>query len=87
MNESVNTIRLIERQQKLIWQAGSLLIEQRAAPETHDPAGIGIAMTYLAQALRTNLMSIVHGRSAAELAHMNQILRQREAAKTYRPYR
>lgn len=44
-------------------------------------------MIYLAQALRTNLMSIVPGRSVAELAHMNQMLRQREAARILRAYR
>ncbi len=38
-------------------------------------------MTYLAQALGTNLMGVVSGRSAAELARMNQTLRLGEAAK------
>lgn len=38
-------------------------------------------MTYLAQALGTNLMGVVSGHSAAELARMNQALRLRETAK------
>lgn len=36
-------------------------------------------MTYLAQALGTNLMGVVSLRSAVELARMNQELRMREA--------
>jgi len=44
-------------------------------------------MTYLAQALRTNLMGVVSGHSAAELARMNQALRQREASKSVRVVR
>jgi hypothetical protein len=39
----------------------------------------GNAMTYLAQALGINLMGVVSGRSAAELARWNQILRLRES--------
>ncbi|WP_286189709.1 hypothetical protein [Labrenzia sp. R5_0] len=39
-------------------------------------------MTYLAQALGTNLMSVVSGHTTAELARMNQALRQREAQKS-----
>ncbi len=39
-------------------------------------------MTYLAQALGTNLMGVVSTRTAAELAKMNQILRLRENKKT-----
>lgn len=38
-------------------------------------------MTYLAQALGTNLMGVVSGRSAAELAHMDQVLRKSETEK------
>lgn len=38
-------------------------------------------MTYLAQALRTNLMGVVSGHSAAELARMNQALRLRETSQ------
>ena len=38
-------------------------------------------MTYLAQALGTNLMGIVSLRSALELARMNQALRLQENAK------
>ncbi|GAB2184491.1 hypothetical protein [Roseibium sp. LAB1] len=38
-------------------------------------------MTYLAQALGTNLMGVVSGRTAAELARLNQALRQREIQK------
>jgi len=38
-------------------------------------------MTYLAQALGTNLMGVVSGHSAAELARMNQALRLSQAAK------
>ncbi len=41
-------------------------------------------MTYLAQALGTNLMGVVSVRSAAELARMNQKLRLSEAAKTHK---
>ena len=44
-------------------------------------------MTYLAQALRTNLMGVVSGHSAAELAKMNTVLRLREAAKEPRATR
>ncbi|MEM9635254.1 MAG: hypothetical protein AAGA50_28270 [Pseudomonadota bacterium] len=44
-------------------------------------------MTYLAQALRTNLMGVVSGHSAAELAKMNFALRMREAAKEPRTFR
>ncbi|CTQ54982.1 hypothetical protein LP7551_03522 [Roseibium album] len=39
-------------------------------------------MTYLAQALGTNLMGVVSIRSAVELARMNQELRLREVANT-----
>jgi len=39
-------------------------------------------MTYLAQALGTNLMGVVSGHSAAELARMNQALRLRETEKS-----
>ncbi|GAB4525853.1 MAG: hypothetical protein Tsb0019_27930 [Roseibium sp.] len=42
---------------------------------------IGNAMTYLAQALGINLMGVVSGRSAAELARWNQILRLRESMR------
>jgi hypothetical protein len=38
-------------------------------------------MTYLAQALGTNLMGLVHGNSAAHLARMEEALRLREIAK------
>jgi hypothetical protein len=38
-------------------------------------------MTYLAQALGTNLMGVVSIRSAAELARMNSTLRMSEASK------
>lgn len=38
-------------------------------------------MTYLAQALGTNLMGVVSGHTTAELARMNQALRLRETAK------
>lgn len=38
-------------------------------------------MTYLAQVLGTTLMGVVSGHSAAELARMNQTLRNSEAAK------
>lgn len=38
-------------------------------------------MTYLAQALGTNLMGVVSGRSAAELARMNQAVQLTSAAK------
>ncbi|WP_256370147.1 hypothetical protein [Labrenzia sp. PHM005] len=38
-------------------------------------------MTYLAQALGTNLMGVVSVRSAAELARMNYNLRLSEAEK------
>jgi len=38
-------------------------------------------MTYLAQALGINLMGVVSGHSAAELARMNQALRQRETSQ------
>lgn len=39
-------------------------------------------MTYLAQALGTNLMGVVSSHSATQLARMDQTLRQRENAKT-----
>ncbi|WP_428522664.1 hypothetical protein [Roseibium sp.] len=39
-------------------------------------------MTYLAQALGTNLMGVVSGHSAAELARMNSTLRMSAAAKS-----
>ncbi|GAA0776434.1 hypothetical protein [Roseibium denhamense] len=38
-------------------------------------------MTYLAHALGTNLMGVVSGRSAAELARMNHSLRLSAANK------
>ncbi len=38
-------------------------------------------MTYLAQALGTNLMGLVHGNSAAHLARMEVALRLRESAR------
>jgi hypothetical protein len=41
-------------------------------------------MTYLAQALGINLMGVVSGHTAAELARMNQVLRQREVQKALR---
>ncbi len=44
-------------------------------------------MTYLAQALGINLMGVVHGHTAAELARMNQALRLREIAKTQKTVR
>lgn len=44
-------------------------------------------MTYLAQALRTNLMGVVSGHTAAELARMNQALRLRETTKVSRTFR
>ncbi len=39
-------------------------------------------MTYLAQALGTNLMGVVSHRTAAELAKMNQVLQLRDQKKT-----
>ena len=39
-------------------------------------------MTYLAQAVGTNLMGVVSGHTTEELARMNQALRQREAQKS-----
>ncbi len=44
-------------------------------------------MTYLAQALGTNLMGVVSARTAAELARMNQSLKQREAVKVIKTVR
>jgi hypothetical protein len=44
-------------------------------------------MTYLAQALGTNLMGVVSIRSAVELARMNQELRLREVANTRKSVR
>ncbi|WP_299816244.1 hypothetical protein [uncultured Roseibium sp.] len=38
-------------------------------------------MTYLAQALGTNLMGLVHGNSASHLARMDEALRLREIAR------
>lgn len=41
-------------------------------------------MTYLAQALGTNLMGVVSGHSAAELARMNQTLQKASKEQTFK---
>ncbi len=56
-------------------------IKQWTASFSYNSNGSGIAMTYLAQALRTNLMAVVSGRTAAELALMNKSLRDSELTK------
>lgn len=49
--------------------------------QNHERIRIGIAMTYLANFLGTNLMGVVSGHSAAELARMNLALRNSQAVK------
>ncbi len=77
----MNTIRLIEKQGRPICCSSGQFLKQWTARTHNIKSRIGIAMTYLAQALRTNLMGVVSGHSAAELAKMNQALRLREVAQ------
>jgi|GEM_PF-2565342 len=65
-----------------IYRASGLILKQWPALNINQHIRIGNAMTYLAQALGINLMGVVHGNTAAELARMNQALRLREIAKT-----
>ncbi|KZM52061.1 hypothetical protein OA90_01950 [Labrenzia sp. OB1] len=77
----MNTIRLIESQVMHIWKASGPFIQQWPRFFHIEQIRIGNAMTYLAQALGTNLMGLVHGNSPAHLARMDEALRLREIAR------